>query len=91
MQNAEVEKQDVDKIKKIMTEVDAIIELGIKIGQDGVNKSDLAHVPAVIEKVKALIELAPHFEEAKAEFKDIDANEVGELLIHAWSEFQDKA
>lgn len=90
MQTEATEKQDVDKIKKIMTEIDAIVELGIKIGEGGLKKDDVVHVPALIERVKAIIELAPHLEEAKAEFKDIDASEVGELLVHAWAEVQDK-
>lgn len=87
---AVAEKQDVDKLKLIMKEVDSIIELGIEIGKGGVGKEDVIHIPAVIEKVRAIIELSQHFAEAKAEFKDIDASEVGELLIAAWSEVQDK-
>lgn len=85
-----MEKQDVSVLKEIMAELDSCIELGIEVGKGGVGKEDLVHVPKVIERVKAIIALAPKLEEAKAELKDIDAPEVGELLVAAWSELQDK-
>lgn len=85
-----MEKVGVEVLKEIMKEVDAGVELGIEIGKGGVGKEDLVHVPAVIERVKAIIALASKLEQAKAELKDIDAPEVGELLVAAWSELQDK-
>lgn len=85
-----MEKQDVSVLKEILAEVDACVELGIEIGKGGVGKEDVVHVPALIERVKSLIALAPKLEEAKAELKDIDAPEVGELLVAAWAELQDK-
>lgn len=84
------EKKGIEVLKAVLKEVDSVIELGIEIGKGGVGKEDIVHVPAVIERVKSLIALASKFEEAKAEIKDIDVAEAGELIAVAWSEIQDK-
>jgi pentose-5-phosphate-3-epimerase len=87
---SDMEKVGVEVLKEVLKEVDAVIELGIEIGKGGLGKEDIVHVPAVIERVKAMIKLAGKAEQAKAELGDIDAAEVGELLAAAWSELQDK-
>jgi hypothetical protein len=85
------EKKDVSVIKEVIHEVAQDIKLGILIGKDGVTKEDLVHVPAVIDRVKAIITLAQKISEIKAEASDIDASEVGEILLAIWSETQAKA
>lgn len=79
----------IEALKKIASEVDACIELGIKIGKDGVNREDIAHAPAVIERVKSIIALIPDMKEAEAELKDIDLAEIIDLAVHAAKEVQD--
>lgn len=91
METKPAEKQDVDVLKSIIHEVASDIHLGIKIGEGGITKEDLQHVPAVIERVKAILLLSQKIAEAKAEIGDIDGSEVGELLIAAWAELQAKA
>ena len=85
----EAEKKGIESLKKIASEVDAIIELGIEIGKGGLNKDDVVHFPAVVERVKAIVALAPAIKEAQEELKDIDLSEGIEFAIHAAKEVQD--
>lgn len=83
------EKKGIEALKKIASELDAAIELGIEIGKGGVGKEDVVHIPKVVERVKAIVALIPELKEAEAELKDIDLSEGIELAIHAAKELQD--
>ena len=84
-----MEKKGIEALKKIASELDAAIELGIEIGKGGLNKEDLVHAPKVIERVKAIVALIPELKDAEAELKDIDLSEGIELAIHVAKEVQD--
>lgn len=84
-----MEKKGIEALKKIASELDAAIELGIKIGKDGVGKEDVVHIPAVVERVKAIVALIPELKDAEEELKDLDLSEGIELAIHAAKEIQD--
>jgi hypothetical protein len=84
-----MEKKGIEALKKIMAEIDSDIELGIEIGKGGLNKDDIAHVPKLVERVKAIVALIPELKEAEAELKDLDLAEGVELAIQAVKEIQD--
>jgi C4-type Zn-finger protein len=84
-----MEKKGIEALKKIASELDAAIELGIEIGKGGVGKEDVVHIPAIVERVKAIVALIPELKEAEEELKDIDLSEGIELAIHAAKEIQD--
>lgn len=83
------EKLGVDLLEKAIKIVVSDIKLGQEIAKGGVGAEDVVHIPALIEAVKAILELAGHSKEALAQAKDIDASEVGVLLMAAWSGYQE--
>lgn len=83
------EKKDVSVLKAMIAEVAADIKLGKAILKDGVNAEDVKFVPEASDHVKAVIALAGKAKEAGLEISDIDANEVVELLLAAWSGVQE--
>jgi hypothetical protein len=85
------EKLGVELLEKVIDCVVKDIVLGKKIAEGGVNGADVVHIPALIEAVKDIIELASHSKEAIEQAKDIDASEVGVLLMKAWSGYQEAA
>jgi hypothetical protein len=84
-----MEKKGIEALKKIASELDAAIELGIEIGKGGVGKDDVVHIPAIVERVKAIVALIPELKDAEAELKDIDLSEGIELAIQVAKEIQD--
>ena len=85
------EKKDVELIKKVIAVVVKNIKLGKEIAKDGVSASDIGHIPDVIECVKDVISLIEKSKEIADEAKDIDASEIGVLLLAAWTAYKDVA
>ncbi len=85
----EAEKKGLELIKKVVSVVVRDIKLGKTIAKDGIDASDVVHIPALIESVKDIIELLGQKDDIVAEAKDIDASEVGILLMTAWSAIQE--
>ncbi len=83
------EKKGIEALKKLASEVDACIELGIEIGKGGVSKEDVIYLPKVVEKVQAIVALIPVMKEAEAEIKELDLAKAIELAIHVAKEVQD--
>jgi tRNA A37 threonylcarbamoyladenosine dehydratase len=88
-QESAVEHKDVSVLKSYIKEIAADIKLAKNVLKDGVNADDVKFVPEAIDHIKAGIALAAKLKEAGLEFKDIDAAEVGELLMEAWTDGQD--
>jgi hypothetical protein len=80
------EKKGTELLKKVIQVVVKDAKLGAKIAEGGITKEDIVHVPALIKSVQEIIELIGAAPEVVAEAKDLDAIEVGELLMVAWSD-----
>jgi hypothetical protein len=80
------EKKGTELLKKVIKVVVNDAKLGAKIAEGGITKEDIVHVPALIKSVQEIIELIGAAPEVVAEAKDLDAMEVGELLMAAWSD-----
>jgi len=65
------------------------IILGIEIGKDGVNASDIIHVPKLVENIKELVEFIASKPELGKEIKDLDPMEGIALIQKAYSAYKE--
>lgn len=83
------EKLGTESIEKAMDLASKNIALGIKIGKDGVNEADIAHLPEAFANIKELVEFVASKPSLAAEFKDIDLSEGVKLLQKAYDEYKE--
>ena len=78
-------KEDVDKLKKLVSHLDDLVGVGEDIMEDGkVNFMDAQHLPALAPILEGLMESWKHKDEMIDEAKDIDWNEFKELAEEAF-------
>jgi len=78
-------KQDVDKIKKLVNILDDMVEIGEVVFEDGkISLTDITEIPKLGNVINDLVQLWGAKDEMAAELKDLDVQELKELLDAAF-------
>ena len=74
-------KENNDKLLKLVNVMDEIVELGEDLMKDGkIDLADITSLPKAASVVSELVDVAKSYKEMLAELKDLDKEELKELI-----------
>ncbi len=77
--------ENVDKLKKLINILDDMVEIGEVVFADGkIGLTDITEIPKLGNAVNDLVKLWEHKDEVIKEIKDVDIQELKELLDAAF-------
>jgi hypothetical protein len=69
-----------EKLKELAGAIDEMVEIGEDIFKDGIDMTDIAHLPRLAAPVQKVYGLISEIKALGEEAKDLDWNEFGEII-----------
>lgn len=69
-----------EKLKELARNLDELVEIGEDIFEGGIDVTDIAHLPRLASPAQKLYECFKDLKSLGEEVKDLDWNELGEII-----------